>query len=100
MKKTINGTTYNTETSTLIDSRENMPNQSDLYYCKESLYQTQKGKFFILFDGGACSIAAHKDSLGGFVGGKLIVPVSDDNRNKWNDEGGFYFFSQYMDGDF
>lgn len=53
MKHIINGKTYNTETAELIAEQcTNLP-RSDFNYCKESLYKTRKGAFFLTGAGGA-----------------------------------------------
>ena len=55
MKKVIDGKLYNTETAEEIANWSNSYGYSDFNHCKETLYRTKKGAWFIYGVGGALS---------------------------------------------
>jgi hypothetical protein len=55
MKKVIDCTLYNTETAELLHNWSNGKFTSDFGYCRESLYKTKKGAYFIMGEGGPMS---------------------------------------------
>ena len=57
MKKIIEGKTYNTETALLLGDWQNLW-KGDYHYCREELYRTRKGTYFIYGEGGALSCYA------------------------------------------
>ena len=52
MKKIIEGKTYNTETAKLLGVYQYLW-KGDYHYCREELYRTKKGTYFIYGEGGA-----------------------------------------------
>ena len=46
MKKIIEGKTYNTETALLLGDWQNLW-KGDYHYCREELYRTKKGTYFL-----------------------------------------------------
>ena len=54
MKKIIDGKTYNTETAEFLGVYQHLW-KGDFHYCREELYRTKKGTYFIYGAGGALS---------------------------------------------
>ena len=55
MKKVINGRLYNTETAQKIEEYWNGYGSSNFDFCKEVLYKTKNGRYFLHGEGGAAS---------------------------------------------
>ena len=55
MKTVIDGLVYNTGTAEQIAEWCNCLSRSDHQWCEESLYQTKKGRFFLVGEGGPMS---------------------------------------------
>ena len=87
MKKIINGKTYNTETATKLAGWGNGYSCSDFNYCRERLYRTKKGAYFIWGTGGPMSKYAecYGDCRGG---GEDIVPVKENEAKRWMERHG------------
>ena len=88
MKKTIEHTTYNTETATKIATfdNNNMFSWRDSEYWHQTLYRTQKGKLFFHVGGGAFTQYA-KGLPDGWIGGSTnIVPTTKSEAVRWAKE--------------
>lgn len=88
MKKIIDGKLYNTETATFIAEWDNGLNFTDFNYVDKTLYQTQKGNFFLQFEGGCMS------HYGKHVGGngyamRGLLPFTNEEAADWLEEHGF-----------
>lgn len=85
MKKIINGKLYNTETARKVGGWDN--NITDnLYWTSETLYQKQRGEFFLHGEGGPGSKYAEPSSQGNWSSGEKIIPLSYDAAQAWAEE--------------
>ena len=85
MKKIINGKLYNTDTARQIGSWDN--NITDrLYWVSETLYQKQRGEFFLHGEGGPGSKYAEPSGQGSWSSGEKIIPLSYDAAQAWAEE--------------
>ncbi len=82
MKKIINGFAYNTDTAEHIGGWANGYNYGDFSFCREDLYRTKAGAFFVHGEGGALSKYATRagDNRGA---GNAIVPLTDAEAMEW-----------------
>lgn len=88
MKKVIEGKIYNTETATFI-CEDSYSYQSDFRHWSEELYQTPKGKFFLVGEGGPMSKYAESIGNGNVTGsGDNCVPLTDDEALEWCEKAG------------
>jgi hypothetical protein len=90
MRKVIDRKVYDTETAELIHKWDNGYFPSDFEWCREELYRTPKGNFFILGSGGAKSKYAVPVGSSGWSGSSgNIIPVSKERAIEWlEDHGG------------
>lgn len=85
MKKIINGKLYNTDTARQIGSWDS--NITDrLYWVNETLYQKQRGEFFLHGEGGPGSKYAEPSGQGSWSSGEKIIPLSYDAAQAWAKE--------------
>jgi hypothetical protein len=85
MKKIANGVRYNTETATAIADCDNRYPLNDFNYCREILYKTKNGNWFLFGEGGPMSTYA--ESVGNSsTGGSDIRPLSDGEAQNWLEE--------------
>lgn len=85
MKKIINGKLYNTETARKVGGWDN--NITDnLYWTSETLYQKQRGEFFLHGEGGPGSKYAEPSGQGNWSSGEKIIPLSYDAAQAWAEE--------------
>lgn len=83
MKKTIYGKTYDTETATCLGYWSNNLSYSSFHYSEGTLYCTENYEYFLHGKGGAATIYASCDGLGGMRGGEDIVPMTREDAEKW-----------------
>jgi hypothetical protein len=82
MRRTINGTVFETDKATEIASYWNNLSCSDFRYVAETLYRTAKGAFFLHGEGGALS--SYQQSSGdGWSGGSRIKPMTEPEAFEW-----------------
>lgn len=83
MKKTIQGTVYDTDKAQKIcDIWEG--NRSDFRHLDAALYQTPRSKnFFLAGFGGAMTIFSKRCSDGSYVGDERILPLSDIDAREY-----------------
>lgn len=81
MKKIIEGKTYNTETALLLGDWQNLW-KGDYHYCREELYHTKKGTYFLYGEGGALSCYARYIG-GSATGGADFQVLSDREAKEW-----------------
>ena len=86
MKKVINCLLYNTETATIIASWSNGYFTSDLNYCRETLYKTRRGNYFLYGCGGAYSRYGTPTEGNSWASGEKITPLSLDSAISWAEE--------------
>ena len=79
MKRIIEGRRYDTESAELITEWSNSAPVNDFSYCREELYRTKNGNWFIYGEGGAMSRWS-KPAGDGQTGGEDIQPLYDKNR--------------------
>ena len=90
MKKIISGKLYNTDTARQVGSWDN--NITDrLYWVSETLYQKQRGEFFLHGEGGPGSKYAEPSGQGSWSSGEKIIPLSYDAAQAWAEK--------YLDAD-
>lgn len=91
MKKVIKGHVYDTDKATQIAYWDNTYPTNDLNFCKETLYRTKSGLYFVHGEGGALSRYAEPCDGNGWQSGELIRPISVSDARAWAEE--------HMDGD-
>ena len=88
MKRIIDGKRYNTETATQIATWTNGHNYGDFYYCKEVLYRTAKGAFFLHGESGAVGKYSRSAGQNCSRPGQAITALSDSDARAWLEEHG------------
>lgn len=81
MKKIIEGKTYNTETAELLGTYQYL-RRDDYHYCREELYRTKKGTYFLYGEGGALTSYARYHG-GSATGGADFQVMSDKEAKVW-----------------
>lgn len=81
MKKIIEGKTYNTETAQFLGDWQNLW-EGDYHYCREELYRTKKGTYFLYGEGGALSRYARYYG-GSATGGEGFEILSEEKAREW-----------------
>lgn len=88
MKRIIEGKKYDTETADCIAELDNGYYGNDFKRCKESLYRTKKGTWFLAGEGGPMSKYARP--LGNMTtGGEGLEPITPDHARQWLEEKDF-----------
>lgn len=82
MERIINGLHYDTDNATEITSWSNSNHADDFYFCSETLYRTDKGRWFLLGKGGARSKYS-TPVAGGTSGGQEIIDLSEEEAYLW-----------------
>jgi len=90
MKKVIDGALYNTDTAQMMGDWDNGLYANDFGFCRERLYRTKSGKYFLHGEGGANSRYGewHGNSGGS---GEQIRPYTLSEAMEWAEE--------HLDGD-
>ena len=83
-KKIIEGKTYNTKTALFLGDWQYLW-KSDYRYCREELYRTRKGTYFIYGEGGALSCYARYIG-GSATGGADFQVLSDRKAKEWTEK--------------
>lgn len=91
MKKIINGKVYNTDTAQFIGEWENNYNTGDFRYCREVLYKTKKGNYFVYGEGGPMSKYSKSCGNNSSTGSEDIELITPDEARMWA--------HHYMDAD-
>ena len=76
IQKIIDGKRYSTTTAEKICGHWNGRDSTDLYYLSEDLYRTPTGRWFVHFEGGACSIYKRPVGNNSSAGDEGIRPLS------------------------
>ena len=85
MKKILNNRVYNTDTATLIGSKNNGNLGTDFNYLCDSLYRKRTGEYFLHGEGGArTQYAEWRNGL--LCGGERIIPLTFDAARLWAEE--------------
>ena len=87
MKKIVNGRVYNTETAQEICGYQ-YSNPSDFNYCREALYKTKKGAYFICGEGGPRSKYGHSVEPNCVSGGEGIRVLAEDEAREFTEKHG------------
>ena len=82
MKKVINSTLYNTETARKLGNWDN-GRYGSFGYCKETLYRTKSGKYFLHGAGGANSRYSRQIGSNLWGDGEKIIPCTYDEAREW-----------------
>lgn len=85
MKKIINGKLYNTDTAKRLGEWVN-DITDNLHWVSETLYQKQRGEFFLHGEGGPGSKYAEPSGQGSWSSGEKIIPLSYDAAQAWAEE--------------
>lgn len=85
MKKIINGKLYNTDTAKRLGEWVN-DITDNLNWVSETLYQKQRGEFFLHGEGGPRSKYAESIGQGNWSSGEKIIPLSYDAAQEWAEE--------------
>ena len=83
MKKVIEGKLYNTETAEELASWHNGCSYSDFNYCKEDLYRTKKGNYFLHGEGGAMTRYSESCGNNSRCEGEDIIPLTESEAKEW-----------------
>lgn len=83
MKQIIDRKRYDTETAKEIASWDNGLGYSDFGWCKETLYKTKKGSYFIAGEGGAKTGYAQPCGNNCWGSGERIVPCTSEEALEW-----------------
>lgn len=86
LNKIIEGSKYDTDTAKMLASRDNDLSQGDFKWCRETLYRTKAGKYFIHGEGGAMTQYAQSCGNNTWTGGERIEPMSREAAQKWAQE--------------
>ena len=86
MKRIINNKRYDTDTAAKIASWENGFSSNDIHYCKETLYLTKNGAFFLVGEGGALSAYSQSCGSNSRGGGSELLPFSEKEAREWLEE--------------
>jgi hypothetical protein len=82
MKRVIDKKLYDTDDAEVIASYCPVADRGDFAFLKETLYQTDKGRYFLFGEGGAKT--KYAVSTGdGKTSGKEIEPLSEDEALEW-----------------
>ncbi len=82
MEKLIDGKLYSTDEAERVATWRNVPDRSDFNYCREELYRTDSGRWFIYGTGGARSKYSER-THDGTTGGEDIRAVSEKQAFQW-----------------
>lgn len=82
MRKVINGKLYDTETAEVITGRTNGYTSNDLNYECENLYRSQKGTYFMHYQGGPLSRYARQYGNGA-IGEEGINVLTEEEARNW-----------------
>lgn len=85
MKKIINGKLYNTDTAKRLSEWVN-DITDNLHWVSETLYQKQRGEFFLHGEGGPSSKYAESIGQGNWSSGEKIIPLSYEAAQAWAEE--------------
>lgn len=83
MKYIKDGKIYNTDTATHIGNRYTPVSRGDFRWLSEDLYQTPKGIWFLVGEGGAMTKYAHHCSDGSSCGGDGMFVLSTREALAW-----------------
>lgn len=87
MDKVINKKKYDTETALLLHEFVNGLNWRDFKFCRERLYLTKKGQYFLTGEGGPLS--KYKETIGNEVcNGKELRLLNKEEAIKWLEDNG------------
>ena len=81
MKKIMEGKTYNTETALLLGDWQYLW-KSDYRYCREELYRTREGTYFLYGEGGALSCYARHLGNAARAGENFQI-LSEKEAREW-----------------
>lgn len=85
MKKVINGKMFNTESAKMLGRWENDFPTNDFSYCKEELYLTKSGNYFLYGTGGPLSIYGKR--IGSNIHGDSVINAFTESEAKeWAEE--------------
>ena len=88
MKKIVGGKRYNTETAEELIAWGNQYYRSDPRWCRETLYRTLKGAFFIHGEGGSMSPYFTPSENNKNGDGETILPVNEVEAMEWMEKKG------------
>lgn len=83
MKKVIGGRLYNTETAKSLGVWSNEMSYRDFQWCREELFLTKSGAYFLHGEGGAMSRYSKSTGDGSWSGGESIIPMSPEVAMEW-----------------
>ena len=83
MIKIIDRKEYSTYTAELLHEWSNHYYRSDFQFCRECLYRTPKGAYFIYGKGGPSSKYAKPAGSNAWTGGEDLEPVSEQEALDW-----------------
>lgn len=86
MRKILHGRLYDTDTARYIGSNQSSCYKNDYRYFEEEFYRKKTGEFFLYGEGGPASRYAERLERGGCIGGKQIIPLSEEEAREWAEE--------------
>ncbi len=83
MRKVVNRKVYDTEKATKVVHWSNRKPAGDFDKCKETLYVTDNGRYFLHGEGGPKTRWKSNVPTGGWGWGEDIVPMSKEDAMSW-----------------
>ena len=83
MKRVIDGKVYDTETADCVAGRDSGLPVNDFGWFEESLYVSQKGRWFAHGKGGAMSHYSRSTGQNQWGGGEALRPMTDNDALRW-----------------
>jgi hypothetical protein len=82
MERVIDGKLYDTNEARQVAEWRNMADTGDFGFCREVLYVTENGRYFIFGEGGPKTSYSQRTG-DGWAGGKEIKPITSEAALQW-----------------
>lgn len=86
MRKIIDGKVYDTETAKFLAEFESNFAVNDFNWYMENLYIKKTGEYFLYGKGNGLTSYKKSMSGGGWTSGEKIIPLSEEEAQKWAEE--------------
>lgn len=83
MREIIDGTLYDTDNATEIDTWHNGKPKGDFKRIERTLYHTENGSWFEVVNGGAMTKFSKSVPTGGKAGDTVLRPLTEDRAFQW-----------------
>lgn len=88
MRYVVAGLEFDTVQATQIAAWSSAGAEDDLHRCRETLYRTPDGRYFLVGSGGSLSTWRVRTHSGGYAPGEGIVPVTPYEAQRWCEDHG------------